>query len=48
VLRYRAITKDGFPTPDVDLKAGKETCQTGKALNVMQMPGLGVEIRDPK
>ena len=32
----------------VDLEAGKETCQIGKALNVMQMLGLGVEIRDPK
>jgi len=32
----------------VDLEAGKETCQIGKALNVMQMLGLGVEIRDSK
>lgn len=32
----------------VDLEAGKETCQIGKALNVMQMLGLGVEMRDPK
>ncbi len=32
----------------VDLEAGKETCQIGKALNVVQMLGLGVEIRDSK
>lgn len=32
----------------VDLEAGKETCQIGKALNVIQMLGLGVEIRDSK
>ena len=32
----------------VDLEAGKETCQIGKALNVIQMLGLGVEMRDPK
>ena len=32
----------------VDFEAGKETCQIGKALNVVQMLGLGVEIRDSK
>lgn len=29
----------------VDLEAGKETCQIGKALNVLQMLGLAVDIR---
>ena len=29
----------------VDLVAGKETCQIGKALSVLQMLGLAVDIR---
>ena len=29
----------------VDLEAGKETCQIGKALSVLQMLGLAVDIR---
>lgn len=29
----------------VDLEAGKETCQIGKALNVIQSLGLAVELR---
>ena len=28
----------------VDLEAGKETCQIGKALNVIQMLGLKVSV----
>lgn len=28
----------------VDLESGKETCQIGKALNVIQMLGLSLEI----
>ncbi len=30
----------------VDIEAGKETCQIGKALNVLQMLGLSVRIND--
>ncbi len=30
----------------VDIEAGKETCQIGKALNVLQMLGLSIVIRD--
>ena len=29
----------------VDLEAGKETCQIGKALNVIQTLGLAVDLR---
>lgn len=32
----------------VDLEAGKETCQIGKALTILQMLGLGVEISHAK
>ena len=28
----------------VDLEAGKETCQIGKAINVIQMLGLNVSV----
>lgn len=31
----------------VDLEAGKETCQIGKALNVIQTLGLKLDIQDP-
>ncbi len=30
----------------VDIEAGKETCQIGKTLNVLQMLGLSVAIHD--
>ncbi len=30
----------------VDIEAGKETCQIGKILNVLQMLGLSVAIHD--
>ncbi len=30
----------------VDIEAGKETCQIGKALNVLHMLGLSVAIHD--
>ena len=29
----------------VDLEAGKETCQIGKALNVIQTLGLAIDLR---
>ena len=32
----------------VDLEAGKETCQIGKALNVIQMLGLMVCVEEPR
>ena len=30
----------------VDLESGKETCQLGKALSVVQMLGLGLSIHE--
>jgi len=31
----------------VDLEAGKETCQIGKVLTVLQMLGLKISVTDP-
>lgn len=32
----------------VDIEAGKETCQIGKALMVLQMLGIGITLNEPK
>ena len=32
----------------VDIEAGKETCQIGKALIVLQMLGIGITLNEPK
>jgi y4mF family transcriptional regulator len=32
----------------VDIEAGKETCQIGKALLVLQMLGIGITLSEPK
>ena len=32
----------------VDIEAGKETCQIGKALLVLQMLGIGITLNEPK
>ena len=32
----------------VDIEAGKETCQIGKALLVLQMLGIGIKLNEPK
>jgi y4mF family transcriptional regulator len=32
----------------VDIEAGKETCQIGKALMVLQMLGIGIILNEPK
>ena len=32
----------------VDIEAGKETCQIGKALMVLQMLGIGITFNEPK
>ena len=32
----------------VDVESGKETCQIGKVLNVIQMLGLKTSIEDPR
>lgn len=32
----------------VDIEAGKETCQIGKALMVLQMLGIGITLNEPQ
>ena len=32
----------------VDIEAGKETCQIGKALLVLQMLGIGITLNEPQ
>jgi y4mF family transcriptional regulator len=32
----------------VDIEAGKETCQIGKVLMVLQMLGIGITLNEPK
>ena len=32
----------------VDIEAGTETCQIGKALLVLQMLGIGITLNEPK